>query len=87
MSTPVTEGHLDCAKRNSCKQQESGEADLPAMWSLPDLLKSATECQDRNIKTSDRWGRHMAEAVAGRLLRRPGLSSKPVYVGLGPGVA
>jgi hypothetical protein len=50
----VTEGQLDCAERNSCKQQESWEADLPAMWSHPDLLESATECQDGHIKNGDR---------------------------------
>jgi len=32
----VTEGQIDFAGRNSCKQLESGEADLPAMWSRPE---------------------------------------------------
>jgi hypothetical protein len=31
-----------------------GEAGLPATWSHPDLLKLATECQDRHIRNSAR---------------------------------
>jgi hypothetical protein len=34
----VTEDQLACAERDLCKQQEGGEADLPVMWSYPDLL-------------------------------------------------
>jgi hypothetical protein len=29
---------LACAERDLCTKQEGGEADLPVMWSYPDLL-------------------------------------------------